>query len=193
MEKKSKKKTRVYSRYDTLPGVVQQLIDERLQNPAVTYLDISVEVAGLGCLISRSSIGRLALSRHKNNQAMQIKLAVAKQQAEVAARMSGGDIAQYAKGAANIIMVEMVNRVMSADVTEYDDMSMEDVLKSMSRLIKDMTAIGKLEYVQDKGKKAALAEMEALVEQYMADDPELKEKILAKVAEGMEAEEGGTN
>jgi len=190
-QRKKSGKSRVYCRYDMLPGMVQQLIDERLNNPSITYLDISIEVHDLGYEISRSSIGRYALARFKNNQAMQIKLAVAKQQAEVAARMSGGDIAKYAKGAANIVMTEMVNRILSADVTEYDMMDMEDVLKSMSRLIKDMTAIGKLEYVQDKGKTAALAEYEELLDKYLSDEPEMKERLLQLIEEKEQNETNG--
>lgn len=187
--RRKKTKTRVYSRYDMLPGIVQELIDERLRNPAITYLDIVVEVAGLGYEISRSSIGRHALSRYKNNQALTLRLEIAKEQARIAADMAKDtSVAGYAKGAINIVMAEVVNRVLSADSTEYDNMDMTDVLKSISRLVKDMTGLAKFELAQDKGKKAAMAEMEALVEQYLGDDPELKERILSKVTESMEDE-----
>lgn len=180
------KKTRVYSRYDSLPAMIRELIDERINNPMITYQDIAIEVNELGYEISKSSIGRHALLRHKNNQALKLRIEVAKEQARIATEMTKDTgVAGYAKGAINIVMAEVVNRVLSADVTEYDDMDMGEVLKAMSRLVKDMTQLAQFELNQDKGKKAALAELEALVENYLGDEPELKDKIMAKVMESI--------
>lgn len=176
-----KKVTRVHSRYDDLPEDIKQLVDERLRDVGSTYTGIAAEVQELGYEISKSSIGRLALRRNGQTQALSLKLAIAKEQATIAASMSGGDTTAYAKGILNIVMTEITNRLLVADSDEYDGMSLDKVLEAASRIVKNMNDLAKFEFSQDKGKKAALSEFEALVDQYMGDDPELKEKIMEKV------------
>ena len=181
-----KQKTRVHSRYDSLPEDIRELIDDRLRDPAITYLEIAEEVEAKGYAISRSSIGRLAIARNNRNQALNMRLAIAREQAKVASSYSNGDTTAYAKGVLNIVMTEITNRILSASSEEYDVMGMEKVLEATSRIIRDMTSLAKFEFSFDKGKGVALKEFEGLLDKYMADNPELREQILEKVSATME-------
>ncbi len=175
-------KTRTHSRYDALPLEVRELIDKRLKDPSYTYLDISEEVANMGYMISKSSVGRLALSRNRQTKALEIRLAIAKQQAQVAADAAkDGSTADYAEGILSIVATEMANRILSASTEEFDHMDMEDVLKAVSRLTRDMTSLARFKYIKDKGTSDIYDEVSATVEQYFDDDPELREKIMQKV------------
>lgn len=179
-----KQKTRVKSRYDELPPEMQQLIDTKLADPNNSYTSIAEDIKKQGFEISRSSIGRLALRRNEENQAVTMRLKIAKEQARVAAEMSkGDDVIGYMKGIINIAMNELTNRLLTAATEEYDEVRIGEVYMMFSRLIRDMTNIARYEYTKDKGFESAYETFKELTEKYFGDDPQFKEKLLAKVEE----------
>ncbi len=164
-----------------LPENIRELIDNRLRELQPTYSQIAEEVQGLGYDISRSSIGRLAVARNKYNQALSMRLAISTEQAKVAAGFAKGDTTAYAKGVLNIVLTELTNRILATTSEEYDDLELDKVLEVISRLIKDMTNLAKFEFNIDKGKTAAMDEVEQQLNKYMADDPEFKAEIIEKI------------
>jgi len=177
------KKTRVSSTYDKLPKDMRELVDEMLRDANNTYQIIADTVTEKGFKISRSAVGRYALRKNKNTKELEIKLLIAREQAKVAAQVAkDGSTLDYAEGLLNIVATEMTNRLLTASEEEYDELPVKEVLKSVSRLTRDLNNIAKFKYQKDKGTNEIMKDLENTLDKYIDDNPELKSTLMAKMS-----------
>lgn len=170
---KSRKKTRVSSKFDDLPKEVIAQVDMLLLNPVNSYTYISELLKSEGYEISRSAVCRYA---QRSNCAAQRLYEAQLQTEKLVEVIKNNPDLDYTESAVAITMNGLVNRMATAE-EEFDEMPLDKAGRLIASLTR--TKVYKDRVRQDMQKKTDLAfkEMEESIMKVIKQDPALSEQL----------------
>jgi hypothetical protein len=170
------------SKVNLFPKEIREIIHEMLDDVNATYENIAETVTGMGYEISRSAVGRYALGRYKESQAVKMRLAIVREQANYAAEMvKSGNITNFGEALLGIVGQNLMTRIATASPEEFDAVEMKDLLKAAASAARSLNAIDRTKFQKDKGKGEIMGELEATLDKYLDDNPALKAELLDKL------------
>jgi hypothetical protein len=194
MAKQQRTRTRIKSRIDELPEELRDLIDKRLTDTRVTYIEIAEEISQKGYLISKSSVGRYALRQG----CVLNRLKEAQEQTRVLmnAVKTNPDV-DYTEAGMQILMDQLIKKMATAQ-EEIDEMAPDKAGRLMVAISRTAAYKEKLKSDLSRSYKKAIEKVKAELRKELANEPELLVKMAElanrveeKIAQELEGESNG--
>ncbi|WP_027625538.1 phage protein Gp27 family protein [Clostridium lundense] len=184
---KERERTRIKCRIDEFPEEIKELINQRLADVNIGYVEIAEEVTELGYPISKSSIGRYAF--RNNNIAKSLKESA--EQMKVIVEAVKEDKNLDVIGAVNQMMAHGLAQRMAIAQEEMLEMPIDKAMRVAVQLERSTVYKEKFKLEYKRGVNDALSKLKEELKQELKQQPDLFKRMCEladKVAERMESE-----
>ena len=170
---KPRRRTRISSTIDRLPGDVRTQLDLRLADTANTYEELSSWLKSEGFEISRSAIGRYAI--RSTTAAQRVAETLQRTQAIAKAVEEHPDL-DYTKAASMIFMDGLIQRVSTAE-DEYAEIPLDKAGRLIAAISRNATYEKRTRAELKKKAELAFDQMEAELMEAIRQHPELSGEL----------------
>jgi hypothetical protein len=174
---KQRQRTRIKSRIDELSEEMKNLIDARLADVNITYIEIAAELHSKGYEVSKSSIGRYAL--RQGAALNRLKQAQDQTKALINAVKKNPDT-DYTEAGMQILMDSLVRSITMAQEA-IDEMPPDKAGRLMVAISRTAIYKEKIRADLTKGYKKAIEEVKRELSDELKNEPELYTKMLSLV------------
>lgn len=174
---KERERTRIKCRVDEFPEEIKELINQRLSDVNIGYVEIAEEVTELGYPISKSSIGRYAF--RNNNIAKSLKESA--EQMKVIVEAVKEDKNLDVIGAVNQMMASGLAKKMAIAQEEILDMPIDKAMRVAVQIERSTVYKEKFKLEYKRGVNDAFIRVKEELLQELGKNPELYEQVLTYV------------
>lgn len=165
-----RRRTRIDSKIMRLPVDVRELVDARLRDNSITFQEISDWLKERGFEISKSAVGRYALSM--NEAAQRVAETLEKMRAIVKAVEDNPDV-DYTKASRIMAMDGLLQKVTTAE-DEFLDLPLDKAVRLIASLSRTEIYDQKSKQEQKSKMELAFDGMEAELSEKIKADPQLR-------------------